>query len=268
MTTMRTLFFLGVAFTAFAEIRAVPARYDQRQTGDFNLAAKLENLLFVVVFPSNTDKFGDLASTALEAAALLGRSKEGSIKSDEAVRQEEPYSVEIISVNHLDKENSVRKVEGNVETSNVSDQRSTFVENKKAEKAERIARNVKNFDFPKSREALPIVPGYFVNVRKTSGPKTGNDGRAWTVVENAWYPDDEAEQLGMPLRKQLPQERKKNIASLPSSSADKNDVSPSFAEEKHDELILLGGGIENCGPGGRRDASGICQFDGSTTSAV
>lgn len=265
MVTVQTLFFLGMAFFAFAEIHAVPTRYDQRQDGDFNLNAKLENFLFVVVVPSNTEKITNLAWNAIETAVLSRSKEQESIKSDEAVRQEEPYSVEIINVNQLDKESSVRKAEGeDVETSNVSDQRPTSVED---EKAERVARNVKNFEFPKSREVPTVPSGYFVNVRKTPGLKTGDGGRARNVVGNVWNPEDEPGQSGTSLKKQLPRRGEEDIASQPSSSTDKNDVS-SFTEEKQQELRLLGDGVENCGPGRHRDASGVCQFDGSTASLL
>ncbi|XP_011159424.1 uncharacterized protein LOC105195623 [Solenopsis invicta] len=253
---VRTLFFLGTAFFAFAKIHAAPTRYDQRQDGDFNLHTKFENILFVVVFPSNAEKITNAAWNALDS--VISRSKDqGLIKADE-----EPFSVEIINVNHPNKESSVRKAEGGeLETSNVSDQQPTSVE----DKADRIARNVKNFDFPKSRE-VPTVPGYFVNVRKTPALKMGNGGRARNVVGNVWNPDDEPGQLETSLKKQLPQ-REENVASQSSESVDKNDVSL-VAEEKQQELRLLGDSIENCGPGRHRDASGICQSDGSTASLL
>lgn len=257
------LFLLGTAFFASIEIRAAPTKYDQRQDGEFNLHAKLENFLFVVAFPSNSEHIHDLALGALEE--VISRSKDqGLIKSGEAAHQEEPYSVQILQINenHQNKEGSVRKAEeGDAGTLNVSDQQSTAVG--QTEKAERIARNMKNFEFPKSRE-VPTIPGYFFNTRKTQAPKTGNSGRARNVVGNVGNVENldvELESSGTSLKKQLPQKEEENVA-LPSSNADKNDVSP-IAEEKQQELRLLGDSIENCGPGRRRDASGVCQFDGS-----
>lgn len=260
------LFFLGTAFFAFAKVGAAPTKYDQRQDGDFNLQAKLENILFVAVLPaSGNHQLSEMALQALEQ--MVSRSKgQEPIKSDELAHQEEPYSVEIIQINenHPDKESSVRKAVGeDVGTSSVSDQQPA-PDGEQTEKAERIARDMKNFDFPKSRE-VPTIPGYFVNVKKTSGHKRRDGSRAQSVVENVWNSDDESGRPGPSLKKQLPQKGEEDVAQ-PSPNADKNDV-PSFAEEKQQELTLLGDGIENCGPGRHRDAtSHICESDGSADS--
>lgn len=264
------LFFLSTAFFAFAEVRAAPTRYDQRQDGDFNLHGQLDNFLFVAVFPSkNTPLLSEITWDDVEhgISTILSRSKEqGLIKSGEEVHQDEPHTVEIVQINENrpGKESSVRKAEGDAETSNVSDQQPTSIGDGQAEKAERVARNVKNFEFPKSRE-VPTIPGYFVDVRKMFRPKTGDSGRARNVVGNVWHLDVEPVRPGTSLKKQLPRRGGEDVA--PSSNADKNDV-PSFAEEKQQELRLLGDGIENCGPGRRRDASGVCQFDGSAGSLL
>lgn len=262
MPTVRMLFLFGTAFFAFAEVRAAPTRYDQRQDGDFNLHAKLENFLFVAAIPSEQQHLSDLALGALEQ--VISRSKEQGIKSGEAVRQEEPYSVEILHINenHPDKEISVRKTEGgDAGTLNVSDQRPTPVGDGQIEKTERIAKNVKNFEFPKSRE-VPTNPGYFANARKTFKPKTGNNGRA----RNVWNPDVEPGRPGASLKKQLPRRGEEDVApcvALLSSNVDKNDVSPFSEGKQQRELTLVGGGLENCGPGRRRNACGICEADGS-----
>lgn len=261
------LFFVITAFFAIAKVDAAPARYDQRQDGEINGHGTLKNLLFVVVFPgsgsANTNDISELAWHAIETAVLARSKGQGAIKSSEAIHQEEPYSAEIqINENHLDKENSVRKVEGDTKTLNVLNQQPASVGDGQTEKTDRIARNVKNFDFPKSRE-VPALPGYFVNMRKTSRPKTVGSGRARNVVGNVvWNPDDEPGRPGTSLKKQLP--GKEDVA-LSSSNAEKNNVSP-LTEEKQQELRLLGDGVENCGPGRHRNASGVCQFDESIDS--
>jgi len=266
MAMVQMLFFLGSAFFAFAKVGAAPAKYDQRQDGEINGHGTLKNLLFVVLFPgssgsTSTNDISDLAWHAIQAAVNARSKGQGAIKSSEEVRQEEPYSAEIqINENYLDKENSVQKVEGDTKTLNVLDQQLAPIGDEQTKKIDRITRNVKNFDFPKSRE-VPTLPGYFVNVRKTSRPKTGSSGRVRSVVGNViWNPDDEP---GRPsLKKQLPGEKD---VTLFSSNAEKNDVSP-LTEEKQQELRLLGDGVENCGPGRHRDASGVCQFDESADS--
>ncbi|XP_018045249.1 PREDICTED: uncharacterized protein LOC108685108 [Atta colombica] len=266
MAMVQMLFFLGSAFFAFAKVGAAPAKYDQRQDGEINGHGTLKNLLFVVLFPGNsgstsTNDISDLAWHAIQAAVNARSKGQGAIKSSEEVRQEEPYSAEIqINENYLDKENSVQKVEGDTKMLNVLDQQLAPIGDEQTKKIDRIARNVKNFDFPKSRE-VPTLPGYFVNVRKTSRPKTGGSGRVRSVVGNViWNPDDEP---GRPsLKKQLPGEKD---VTLFSSNVEKNDVSP-LTEEQQQELRLLGDGVENCGPGRHRDASGVCQFDESADS--
>ncbi|XP_024880583.1 uncharacterized protein LOC112460211 [Temnothorax curvispinosus] len=270
---VRMLFFLGAAFFALAEVRAAPTRYDQRQDGEFNVHAQLKNFLIVAAIPNDTanDHLSDLALETLEQ--VISRSKQqGLIKSDEAVRQEEPYSVEVIQLNENrpDKESSVRKAEGgDAGASNVLDQRPTPVGDGQAEGAGRVARNVKNFDFPKSRE-VPASPGYFANARKPlAGPKTGNGGRARNIVGNVWNPDVESGRPGTSLKKQLPGRGEEEDVALPSSSADRNDVSSFAGEKQQDELVLIGDGVENCGPGRRRDSStGICQVDESARSLL
>ncbi|KYM99718.1 PREDICTED: uncharacterized protein LOC108776460 [Cyphomyrmex costatus] len=265
MAMVQMLLFLGTAFFAFAKVGAVPARYDQRQDGEINGHGTLKNLLFVVVLPgsgsTSTNDISELAWHAIETAVLARSKGQGAIKSSETIRQEGPYSAEIqLNENHLDKENSVRKAEGDTKTSNILDQQPVSVGVGQNKKADRIARNVKNFDFPKSRE-VPTVPGYFMNLRKTSRPKTGSSSRARNVVGNVvWNSDDEPGRPGMSLKKQLPGD-----VALSSSNAEKTDVSP-LTKEKQQELKLLGDGVENCGPGRHRDASGICQFDDSTDS--
>ncbi|KYN29258.1 PREDICTED: uncharacterized protein LOC108766230 [Trachymyrmex cornetzi] len=266
MAIVQMLFFLGTAFFAFAKVGAAPAKYDQRQDGEINGHGTIKNLLFVVLFPGSSgstsaNDISDLAWHAIQAAVNARSKGQGAIKSSDEVHQEEPYSAEIqINENYLDKENSVRKVEGDTKTLNILDQQLALVGDGQTEKIDRIARNVKNFDFPKSRE-VPTLPGYFMNARKTSRPKTGGNGRARSMVGNVvWNPDDEP---GKPsLKKQLSGEE--DVA-LSSSNAEKNDVSP-LAEEKQQELRLLGDGVENCGPGRHRDAFGVCQFDESADS--
>ncbi|KAM0729965.1 hypothetical protein ACS0PU_003875 [Formica fusca] len=276
MAVIQMLFFLGTAFFTLVKVDTAPTKYDQRQEGDFNLHAQLENLLFVVAIPSNNDLLSDLALQALELKQqLVSRSssskEQESIRSDKENRGMEPWkgAVEIIQINenHSNKGSSVQKTEGkNKETTNVSNQQTIFSlateqQQDKVEKDDRIAKNVKAFDFPKSREE-PAIIGYFVDARKILGSKIEDDGRARNVVENVWNSDIESGRPGTALKKQLLR-REENVA-LPSSNADKNDVASLSEDKQQNELILLGGGIENCGPGRHRDVSGICQFDEST----
>ncbi|XP_070167817.1 uncharacterized protein [Polyergus mexicanus] len=278
MAVIQMLFFLGTAFFTLVKVDTAPTKYDQRQEGDFNLHAQLENLLFVVAIPSNNDLLNDLALQALELKQqLVSRSSSSKeqelIRSDKENRGMEPWKegiVEIIQINenHSNKGSTVQKTDGkNKETTNVSNQQTIFSvsneqqQDKIIETDDRIAKNVKAFDFPKSREE-PAIIGYFVDARKILGSKIEDDGRARNVVENVWNSDIESGRPGTTLKKQLLR-REENVA-LPPSNADKNDVASLSEDKQQNELTLIGGGIENCGPGRHRDVSGICQFDEST----
>lgn len=269
MAVIRMLFFFGTAFFTLVKVDTAPTRHDQRQEGDFNVHAKLENLLFVVAIPSNNNLLSDLALQAFELKQQLV-SRSSSSKEQESIRssEEKPWkgAVEIIQINenHSNKGSSVQKTDGkNKETTHVSNHQTIFsIANEKEHMEEdRIAKNVKAFDFPKSREE-PTIKGYFVDARKIFGSKIDDDGRARNVVENVWNSDLESGRPGTSLKKQLLR-REENVA-LSSSNADKNDVASLSEDKQQNELILLGGSIENCGPGSHRDVSGICQFDEST----
>lgn len=255
------LIFFGTAFLTLVGISASPARYDQRQQGDFNLDAKLENLLFVIAIPSNKDFLTDVALQALELKHQLKRSNspkdQESIKADEGIRSEEPYSVEIIRINEnpSDEGSSTRRAEGE-SIAKVS------IGNRGVEKAVRSAKNVKDFEFPKSRE-VPTVVKYLLNPREIHVYKTQDGGRARNVLGIVWNPDVQTARSGKSLKKQLiRREEKEDDAS---SSNAGNDVT-SLSEEKQ-ELWLLGS-TENCGPESHRDASGICQFNKSAGSLL
>nr|XP_012233619.1 PREDICTED: uncharacterized protein LOC105678687 [Linepithema humile] len=258
MTTIGTmLIFLGTAFVTLAGIGAAPAKYDQRQEGEFNLNAKLENFLFVVAVPSNNEFLTDLALQALELKlkrSNLPKDHE-SIKTDEEIHNEEPYSVEIVRIdeNPSDEASSTRKAEGE-STAKAS------IGDKAAEK--RSAKDVKGFEFPKSRE-VPTIVGYLLDPKKTHGSyKTENGARARNVLGIMWNPDVQAAKPGTSLKKQLLRREEEDDVVASSSNADKNDVA-SLSEEKP-ELWLVGHGAENCGPGSRRNGETfICEYAGS-----
>jgi len=92
--------------------------------------------------------------------------------------------------------------------------------------------------------------------------KTEDGGRARNVLENIKNPDVDPEKPGT---KKLFQKREEDIAPL--SNIYKNDMRL-ITEKKQQEMKLLGDAIENCGPGRRRDAAGICQFDESAGSLL
>lgn len=255
---VRMLLFFGlVMIWMFVEVTAAPTRYDQRQEGNSNVHAKLENFLFVIAIPSNNEFFSDLALQALELKQHLN-SRSSSSKEQEliisGVERLDPSS-ELVSTSE-ENESSMQKAEGeNIPLSNK--------QTEKSESAERIPKNTKGFEFPKSRQ-VPSILGYLMDARNTIRSKTENSGRFRNVLGNVW--DPELTTSGTLLKEQLLQKEEDDVA-LPSTDADKNDVA-SFSEKKRQELTLLGDGIENCGPGRHRDASGICQSDESADSPL
>lgn len=271
---IRTLVSLGAAFLMLVKVAGAPTRYDQRQEGDFNLHAQLENFLFVVAIPRNNELLTDVALQALEFKQQLSSRSASSkdqepIKSVEEIQDEKPYTLEVvrISESHPDNENSTRKDED--AASKVSNLQLTLIKNTRnsgeAEEVGRVAKNVKNFDFPKSRE-VPAILGYLIDTRRVpTESKTENGGRARNVLENARNPDVDPGKPGASSKKQLFQKEEEDSSPLP--SVHDNGKGP-IAEGKQQELILLGDAIENCGPGRRRDAAGICQFDESAGSLL
>ncbi|EFN72509.1 hypothetical protein EAG_13432 [Camponotus floridanus] len=277
MAVIRMLLFFGTAFFTLVKVDAAPTRYDQRQEGDVNVHAQLENFLFVVAIPSNNNLLGDLALQALELKQqLISRSsskgQESIVSSNEkSLRADiaEP-AVEIIQINenHSNKGATIHKTEGqNEEATNVSNQQTIFSISNAQQEAkfpERSAKNMPAFEFPKSREE-PAIIGYFVDARKILESKIEDEGRARNVVENVRNPIIESGRPGTTLKKQLLQ--KEEDIELPSSNADKNDVTSSSEDKQQDELILLGDEYhKNCGPDGYRDASGICHYKSTIIS--
>lgn len=262
------LLFLGTAFFTLVKVGTAPAKYDQRQEGDFNLHAQLDNLLFVVAIPSNNDLVSDLALQALDLKQhLVSRSssskEQASIESDEETRNAKPYTLGIIQVNEnqVNKGNLTQDIKGhnNISTTIMNNQAflSIIKDKEELKEYERSAKNVKAFEFPKSREE-PAVVGY-LDTKKMLGSKIEDDERVRDVIENVRNPVIKSGKPGMTLKKQL--FKKEEDIALPSSNTDKNDVTSLSEDKQQGELILLGDEYrKNCGPDGHRDASGICHY--------
>lgn len=280
---VRVLFCLGATFLTIAEVSAAPRRYDQRQEGEFNVHAQLENFLFVVAIPSNhNDILSELALQALELKQHLGAS--GGIissasskdhesdatfnESNDEVRGEEIYITSTTAETVQPSENK-KDPSQSAEEKNVSDTPSqpaaatSSGEKVLKEKVEGVARAARDFEPAKSHE-MPVILGYLVDTRRTLSSKMEDGGRARNVVGNVWNPDVEPGRPGTSMKKQLFRRDLDDEDISPSSAANEKDATLVGGEQQ--ELRLLGDGIENCGPGRRRDASGICVFDESDDS--
>lgn len=274
----RALLLLSAVLLALAVSHAAPARYNQRQDGVFNVHAKLENLLFVFAVPGNTGLLGELAQ---QLASRSNASPSSSLSEDhasdststtvhkpgeETVNETEGYSSKITRLDgdNSNRESSLHVTEADAngaETAGSSDLRSppaSIGEGVQGEKADDVARMPKvarGFESSNSLEKS-ATPRHLddVDMRKSHGPKTS---RQKPIAPSRKPPL---------LREDTDNAATDNVAPS-SSSADKNAVAM-LPDEKQQELRLLGDGIENCGPGRRRDAAGVCQFDESAASLL
>lgn len=286
METVRVLFFLGVTFLALGGTNAAPRRYDQRQEGEFNVHAQLENFLFVVAIPSNNDVLSELALQALELKQHLGSSggiipplpsKDHELDATFSESNDEEIYITTTDAVQISEDRSDKKDppqntgEENTEVSSTSSQQQQAttastdekMRREKAENVVRTAKSAKNFKPTKSRE-MPMILGYLVDPR-TLGFEMEEGGRARNVIRNIWN-SEESDRPDTSMKKQLFRRGlgEQDITLSPNT----NENNAMFVGEKQQELRLLGDGIENCGPGRRRDASGLCEFDESDDSFV
>lgn len=270
----------GILFALFIpRADAAAASYDQQQTGSYNVDAKFENFLFVFL---DSDKGGPLSKLAQEALQVLqfnsltsprGASKHTAEKLSEATVYEtedkdegrEPYHVEIVRIEkdegenaarskHLEKSetpggNSGGKIEPGTSSKSLEGgpNPEVSIDNKKpGKRARSLWRN---------EESRGLLDASLVEQRKRPVHVK------YSTVENLAQSDDlsvkeevpKATRPGMSLKKQLSRKEEKDVTSM---SEERNELT-----NKSQELVLLGGGIENCGPGRYRDQSGICQND-------
>lgn len=255
------------------QTNAAPATYDQRQDGDFNVDAKFENFLVVVATSGSSGLFKNLATQALELNELISqRSKQQNAEkpsetmvyeTEDADGGREPYHVEIVHIEkegdstaqskHTDKSSDAKntgKIE--LETSSMDSKNSepglqeVSIDGKKTVKRTRSLWN--------TEEHRGLVDSSIKGNKRSTNVKSSQ-------VKNLGHSDDlpvkeeealKAARPGISLKKQL---SKKEEEDIPSISEEWNELG------KKEELVLLGGGIENCGPGRYRDKLGVCQND-------
>lgn len=255
---------------------AAPATYDQRQDGDFNVDAKFENFLVVVATSGSSGLFKNLATQALELNELISqRSKQQTAdkpsetmvyETEDADGGREPYHVEIVHIEkegdsaaqskHTDKTSDAKNTEKTeLETSSMDSKNSepglqeVSIDGKKTVKRARSLWN--------TEEHRGLVDSSIKGNKRSTNVRSSQ-------VKNLDHSDDlpvkeeevlKAARPGISLKKQL---SKKEEEDIPSISEERNELGNKLAEQ---ELVLLGGGIENCGPGRYRDKLGVCQND-------
>lgn len=238
--------------------------------------AKLDNFLIVVANPFNEGLLEKLASdAALQLSLLTGRrsntAKQEPKRPLEATVYEtedkeegrEPYHVEIVRI-EKDADDLAGKKYPPPELALETFEDALI---KAIEKEEKMARKFS------ANEPGPQVSINDKNVEKRSRSVWGNQKNRRLIGERSkgvLHVDSSEEDLaqaddlvakevvskaarpGISLKKQL----SKTEEELSLVSEERNELS-----NKSDELVLLGGGVENCGPGRYRDKSGICQED-------
>lgn len=258
------------------QTNAAPATYDQRQDGDFNVDAKFENFLVVVATSGSSGLFKNLATQALELNELISqRSKQQAAEkpsetmvyeTEDADGGREPYHVEIVHIEkegdstaqskHTDKTSDAKNTEKiELETSSMDSKNSepglqeVSIDGKKTVKRTRSLWN--------TEEHRGLVDSSIKGNKRSTNVRSSQ-------VKNLDHSDDlpvkeeevlKAARPGISLKKQL---SKKEEEDIPSISEERNELGNKLAEQ---ELVLLGGGIENCGPGRYRDKLGVCQND-------
>lgn len=214
--------------------------------------AKFENFLVIVATSGTSGLFNNLATQALELNELISqRSKETQEKPSETMIYEtedansgkEPYHVEIV---HIDKGDGTNKL---------SEKSQTPEEKIKSENSEKILE-----ESPSSEVSTDDKKGT-KRARSLWKENKKSGGRRNSHVKNLDQSDDlpvkeeisKAARPGISLKKQLSKKEEENASSV---SEERNELGNNYQE-----LVLLGGGIENCGPGRYRDKLGVCQDD-------
>ncbi|CAK9808565.1 hypothetical protein ANTPLA_LOCUS5824 [Anthophora plagiata] len=262
--------------TLIPHIIAAPATYDQRQNGDFNIDAKFDNFLVVVATSGSTGLFSNLAGQALELNELISqRNKQQTrekpsetmvYETEDADGGREPYHVEIVRI-EKDGDNADKSKHGDQPTDVKAGEKIDLgMSSKNGENSEKLLQQTSDTEViiddkktTKKTRSLWKSEGGGILI---DGLIKGNKGHVTDVrksqVENFYHPDvlpvkeetSKATRPGISLKKQLSKKEEESM------SAERNELG-----NKYQELVLIGGGIENCGPGRYRDKLGVCQTD-------
>ena len=250
---------------------AAPASYDQSQTGKFNVDARLDNFFIVFFDTINSDLLNKLASQALQLRSISSRHNaapgETSEKPLEATIYEtgdehggrDPYHVEIVRI----------EKEGEAAPKSKDPEELGTVEFNSGGKVElgTAPKGLEGGSSPEvtvgGKKPMKRARSLWRNEESHRVVRGPGRGSKQLDAEDSMRSLDQSDDLavkeeaskatkpGMSLKKQL--SKKEEDLSM---SEERNELGT-----KSDELVLLGYGIENCGPGRYRDRTGICQND-------
>ncbi|XP_012277719.1 uncharacterized protein LOC105698237 [Orussus abietinus] len=279
-------------------ILGAPATYDQRQDGKLNLNAKLENFLIVVATPSgengNFDLLNDLAGQVFELKSL--NSKEDSLKVElksadvPLERSKDPSGTDVVKIEkdagdknlpqEEIKEESGPKVVGmsdaevkktralnaaigtldiqsavksDVQDDASKDQPQNLAKESEGE-IEDQTKDLQSSDLKETaKEGLKKQEETSLsNLQDDASPKIRKIRRVWSEIDEIVDPRGKVS-----LKKVFARMKDQDLSGYLSRSRERNEVD--LAVHKPHELKLLGGSIENCGPGRFRDRLGVCR---------
>ena len=97
---------LGILTLLIVLTKGKPVSYDQRQNGDLNLHAKLNNIMIVIATPATkapSNLLSDLASQILELKSIASRNKKVSVEDEEIAEEgRDPFNVKIVRIEDND----------------------------------------------------------------------------------------------------------------------------------------------------------------------
>ena len=129
-----------------------PVTYDQRQDGNFNLHAQLDNIMIVIATPGDkgsSSLFSDIASQILELRSLTSRNKKVSVEDEEIVEQgKNPLSVRIL---RIEDQNEAE------ENGSQSQGRGSLNQSEEPQGEEASANQIKTFGLPKIDDVKQIL---------------------------------------------------------------------------------------------------------------
>ncbi|KZC06305.1 PREDICTED: uncharacterized protein LOC107194543 [Dufourea novaeangliae] len=257
---------------------AAPATYNQQQAGDLNVHAQLDNIMFIISHTFDGKLMNLLAEQAANHLNRIGFRQAASkplqsaekpleatiYETEDEESGKEPYHVEIFRIEKDDavarnKPTEKLKEAGTVEVSSVNNvETGSPLKNLKDGPAPQVSIDGKRVE----KKSKSLWGNQKSRGRLADGPTevSRTTVHVDSTVENLAQADDltvkevsKATRPGITLKKQLSKKEQENLSTV---SEERNELG-----NKADELVLLGGGIENCGPGRYRDKSGICQND-------
>ncbi|XP_076234949.1 uncharacterized protein LOC143179536 [Calliopsis andreniformis] len=247
---------------------AAPTTYHQTQVGNFNVDTKLDNFLIVIGEALSSNLLNKLATKALQLQSLPSQRSvsEGTsekpleatvYETDDAKGGREPYHVEIVHIGKegesaLEKSKASEKPEipsGNTENK-IENDKSSNLEGASVVSIDGSKPDKKVRSLLGSEEHFEVVYDSTKKSKQLISMKNF-DQSDLEVKEESF----KTTRPGISLKKQLSKEQEEENRVL--TSAERNDLG------KFHELVLVGDGIENCGPGRYRDRKGICQHDQS-----